>query len=129
MHSGKETIFTKMEPVTRFLRRLKSEQDRADCIYLRSHLVKVAIIDSGIYADNKYFPALTGTSFIEDSTPSKSSGDSHWHIPSNAHGTKMALLVKSLNPFCCFHAHKVHNNVGKEGGDIPTLIKVCTGLF
>ena len=102
-----------MEPVTRFLRRLELEPDRADCVYLQSHLVKVAILDSGIYADNEYFPALTGTSFIEDSTPSKSSGESHWHIPCNAHGTKMALLMKKLNPFCCFHAHKQSRGKGR----------------
>ena len=112
-----------MEHVTKFLNRLKTE-GREDCKYVRDNRIKVAIIDSGIHADEKYFPHLTGASFVEDSIADKK--DTQWHIPLNPHGTKMATLIRTLNPFCHFYAAKMHYGLSNEdGGDLRAAINVC----
>ena len=76
------TIFERLAPFHEFLGRLNSlgKNVRTDRDYSKDHLIKVAILDSGVYPDKNLFPALTGASFIEDLT-----SESHWHDFSRHH--------------------------------------------
>ena len=84
--------------------------------------VKVAILDSGIYADSSLFPALTGASFIED----MSTKDSHWHTVTNPHGTSMASLIRKIDPTCHIYAARTHRGPDMKGGDVNATIKVSS---
>ena len=93
---------------------------RADRDYLKERPVKVAVLDSGVFADSCLFPALSGASFIEDLT----STDSHWHTATNPHGTKMASLIRKLDPTCHVLAARTHHGAEMQGGDVNATIKV-----
>lgn len=115
-------MLDRLSPLREFiggLDRLKADV-RADRDYLKKKPVKVAVLDSGVFADSCLFPALTGASFIEDFT----STDSHWHTASNPHGTKMVSLIRKLDPTCHVLAARTHHSPDMQGGDVNATIKV-----
>ena len=112
-----------MLPLKQFINSLDTLQhnSHADRGNLKKIPVKVAVLDSGIYADSKFFPALSGASFIEDITTT----DSHWHSASNPHGFEMASLIRELDPTCHILAARTHHGPDMRGGHIGAVIKVC----
>ncbi len=81
------------------------------------------MLGSGVNADTASFPAITGASFIEDSTD-----DSHWHTITNPHGTIMASLVRKINPNVHIYAARTHHGPNMQGGDVNATIKVSLEL-
>ena len=95
-----------------------------DIDHLKKHAVKVAVLDSGLHADSGLFPALTGASFIEDTTTT----DIHWHTASNPHGLIVATLIRKFDPNCHILAARTHYGPDKKGGDVRATIKVGSTL-
>ena len=86
----------------------------------KDELIKVAILDSGVYANRSIFPHLTGGSFVEDTA----TADSHWHTVTNPHGTMMASLINEVNPYCHIYAARTHFGADMHGGDVHSVNKV-----
>ena len=86
----------------------------------KDELIKVAILDSGVYANKLIFRNLTGGSFVEDTA----TADSHWHTVLNSHGTKMASLISEVNPYCHIYAARTHFGPDMHGGSVYSLSKV-----
>ena len=93
----------------------------------KDELIKVAILDSGVYANRLIFPNLTGSSFVEDTA----TADSHWHTVTNSHGTQMASLISGVNPYCHIYAARTHFGAEMHGGNVYSVNKVssCVGLL
>ncbi|OCK77506.1 hypothetical protein K432DRAFT_427966 [Lepidopterella palustris CBS 459.81] len=115
------SIRTEMKPFLEFISTLLKPDESPEAQHAEKNPIKVAIIDSGVYCfpDMRY--KWEGRSFIEDEV--EQSADTHWHSPSNSHGTMLARLIFEMNPWCKFYVGKVKHGPHQGGVDIPTAIK------
>jgi hypothetical protein len=74
--------------------------------------IKVAIIDTGV--DESEFGSQEITDFVGETF--SETGDSHWWLSADSHGTQMARLVLAIDPCCQLYVAKV--------GDFKTDIAV-----
>lgn len=68
--------------------------------------MKVAIIDTGVdesdFSTNIHKDGFKGDSFV-----TRDDMESHWWLSSDAHGTQMAKIISSIDPFCQLYIAKV----------------------
>jgi hypothetical protein len=105
-------------------RRMKSRDQTVRDAFSR---VKVAIIDTGVdeSAFDEYTHSCKGTSFVR-----KDNTESHWWLSSDVHGTQMAKLISSLDPFCQLHIAKVgdHKTDIVSERVVQACGRPCTGM-
>jgi len=102
--------------------------DLRHCMNVFNHeKVKVAIIDNGV--DQMHFPLSQsierGASFV------KAGGSTEmpylpWYTAADAHGTQMAYLVHSMNPWCRLFPLRV--GTLQRDIDVRAAVKVITTL-
>lgn len=81
----------------------------------------MAIIDTGVdesdFNTNIHKDGFEGESFVE-----REGMESHWWLSSDVHGTQMAKIISSIDPFCKLYIAKVGDH--KEDITVERVAKV-----
>lgn len=82
--------------------------------------IKVAVIDTGFDGSHfgDEFDKFKGETFVH-----KGDTESHWWLSSDAHGTHMAKLIYSIDPFCQLYIAKVGDD--KHDIKVERVTEVC----
>jgi hypothetical protein len=106
-------VFSDFVKCHAFLHQLKTKdiqrypQYKIEIGRLKDHPIKIAVIDNGTDRLNDTLATniSKGVSYARSS--STRSQLLPWYIASDAHGTQMAYLIRTINPHCCIYPIRV----------------------